>query len=1353
MYQGDIGAQVISVKGTQGVAVDGYVVGTIITGDHNHVHQTIVRHYPALKDYAIDFGDLIESTSSRFVGRKDLFEQLRQFPKQHSCGYFRVVADAGLGKTAVAAEAAKRFEAPAFFANTSRGLTRSDQCLNHLSVELIARHGLAYDHLPARAGEDSAFLSKVLTEAAAKSTDPLWLVVDALDEAGSAGPGRNPLFLPDRLPRNVYILLTQRPPDILIATDAGPKIKDFRIASCDSGQQEDILNFLRKKAKNPKIRRALKFANPPISVDQFALFLQRKSEGNFKYLDYVLAGIESGEPGLDPLDLKTLPNGLRGYYGQFWSHIKEASDREGWADWDGLYRPVIASLAAAREPVPTSWLAYLVGRSAVEIEERALGRWRRVLSQERDGDTVRWRVVHQSFVDFLVEERKVDLRATHNHVASFYLSAWGGLDEGLPALFETSRRVAEAEDQYGLRHLAEHLEAAGRVDDLHRLMRLERRGDDAINGPSRAQNVWYTVRDRVGGTEGYMNDLARAARLVEVTNRTDMETGRIKTCIGLRVRYALMSTSLTSLARNIPPSFITTLIEKGKWLDSQGLAYARLLPSEKKAEALIAISSHLGIPEKQKALREALEASQAIEKNKRSEVLAKLAPRLADSGLPDEALKVAHEIKCERARCLAMGELGRVEEALALARKIGCEDDRNAAIVELAPRLADAGRLDEALAIARGIEYENYRTAALATLVPRLADAGRIDEALELAMGMSDNYTIWERMTGGSSRLSETLGALVNRLAKSGRINEARDVARGIGDERARCRILADLGHGEEALAVAREIDGVWTRSQILAELGRVHEALDIASGIDRAWSRLRALVKEGQFDEALAAALEIGYQRDRYAALAALVPRLADAGRIDEALAIARGIDRDNDRYAALAALVPRLDKLGRYEESWDVHSTINSDWLQSHAMSNWEWREKATDRELSTVEPWARDHALEALAPRLAKAGRADEALDLARGIGDPEIRSRILAELRRDDEALAAAREVTYIESRFRTLADLGRFDEALALVRIGDEDDRLKALAKLGDVDEALAAARRIQAWDRDEALAALVPRLAQASRVDEALALARGIGRKEIRDGALQVLTPALARLGRVDEALAVAYEVDNEVYRSVALARLGRFDEALGVARKLSDHGSRYSANRSELLGALVCHMVKQGRFDEARDVAREIGDELWRPEALADLGRIDEALALARRIDNERDRNLALTWLAPRLAELGRGEELLEWARGIAHAENRAQALAELGRVDEALAEASKFSYKEDRSRTLSALAPHLAALPRARAFLFWAKTLGLSATLGRAEFLADLKALAPLITVLGGPEAIEETCRAIEDVGRWWP
>ncbi|MGH8064427.1 MAG: DUF4062 domain-containing protein [Candidatus Entotheonellia bacterium] len=167
-------AQVMA-QGERMIAVGRDAIHSIfITGDHNVVYQTTTQRYPRLKDYIYgEFSDLIADTTRGFVGRTFLFAELAKFQMQHPCGYARVVTDAGLGKTALAAEIARRYRAPAFFANASIGRTRSDQCLNHLSADLIVRFGLEHDHLPDRAGEDSTFLRRILAEAAQKVDGPL----------------------------------------------------------------------------------------------------------------------------------------------------------------------------------------------------------------------------------------------------------------------------------------------------------------------------------------------------------------------------------------------------------------------------------------------------------------------------------------------------------------------------------------------------------------------------------------------------------------------------------------------------------------------------------------------------------------------------------------------------------------------------------------------------------------------------------------------------------------------------------------------------------------------------------------------------------------------------------------------------------------------------------------------------------------------------------------------------------------------------------------------------------------------------------------------------------------------------
>ena len=67
-------------------------------------------------------------------------------------------------------------------------------------------------------------------------------------------------------------------------------------------------------------------------------------------------------------------------------------------------------------------------------------------------------------------------------------------------------------------------------------------------GSVSADNVWHSARERVGQTEGYMNDLARATRLVQVSDYClGAEPGQYKGNIGVVIRCALMSTSLGDL--------------------------------------------------------------------------------------------------------------------------------------------------------------------------------------------------------------------------------------------------------------------------------------------------------------------------------------------------------------------------------------------------------------------------------------------------------------------------------------------------------------------------------------------------------------------------------------------------------------------------------------------------------------------------------------------------------------------------------------------------------------------------------------------------------------------------------------
>jgi hypothetical protein len=64
-----------------------------------------------------------------------------------------------------------------------------------------------------------------------------------------------------------------------------------------------------------------------------------------------------------------------------------------------------------------------------------------------------------------------------------------------------------------------------------------------------------------------------------------------------------------------------------------------------------------------------------------------------------------------------------------------------------------------------------------------------------------------------------------------------------------------------------------------------------------------------------------------------------------------------------------------------------------------------------------------------------------------------------------------------------------------------------------------------------------------------------------------------------------------------------------------------------------------------------------------------------------------------------------------------------------------------------------HLAEISLAGLYPLWCETLRDQSKQTRTDLLSDLGALAPVIAALGGPEALEDTAQAIEDVGHWWP
>ena len=225
----------------------------------------VKARYPALTDF-LDWPSRDRVRQGRWLaGREWVFDELEDFASGHRCGYFHIVAEAGLGKTALAAAIASRCAAPAFLFAASDGRTRPRQCLEHLCVELIDHYELAYDWLPERAGEDSGFLSRLMTEVSARG-ESVWLVIDALDEADATAGGRNPLGLPAELSEGVFVVLTHRPGDYTLNVAPGISQHELYLSADDLRHARDITSYLHERSTQAGVADALARSTPPVGI-------------------------------------------------------------------------------------------------------------------------------------------------------------------------------------------------------------------------------------------------------------------------------------------------------------------------------------------------------------------------------------------------------------------------------------------------------------------------------------------------------------------------------------------------------------------------------------------------------------------------------------------------------------------------------------------------------------------------------------------------------------------------------------------------------------------------------------------------------------------------------------------------------------------------------------------------------------------------------------------------------------------------------------------------------------------------------------------------------------------------------
>ncbi|MEH1825252.1 MAG: NACHT domain protein [Nostoc sp.] len=356
--------------------------------------------------YPDDFKALIEEKTKAFCGRVFVFKEFDDFLKKHTKGYFTVIGDAGMGKSAIAAQSVSKYKAICYFNIQAEGRNTPEQFLQSIRQQLINRYHLQ--------NADNDNLPTLLTKANEKLTvgELLVIVVDALDEVEQPGSG-NLLDLPKNLPEKIYFLLTRRryaQNEKRLLTEEVPEQQlDLTANKYEIWNRKDVTEyistFINDEREHPGLKAWIQKRNiqPPYFIEQVA----QKSENNFMYLYYVLPSIARGD--YQDLSLEELPEKLQGYYEQHWTQMgMETPDKRTNAI-------ILCVLVEVGKPISCESIARITGRDEYDVLE-LLNKWLEFLRKQKQNQEEYYSIYHQSFADFLRNQPTLKREKKNNNI-------------------------------------------------------------------------------------------------------------------------------------------------------------------------------------------------------------------------------------------------------------------------------------------------------------------------------------------------------------------------------------------------------------------------------------------------------------------------------------------------------------------------------------------------------------------------------------------------------------------------------------------------------------------------------------------------------------------------------------------------------------------------------------------------------------------------------------------------------------------------------------------------------------------------------------------------------------------------
>ncbi|MGJ5629648.1 ATP-binding protein [Nostoc sp. CALU 1950] len=365
--------------------------------------------------YPLEFQQIITAKNQNFVGREFVFSAINKFLNQSDRGYFTIIGDPGVGKSAILAHYVSQNPGVVYYNVEITGKNRVEEFLTTICTQLIeiaqnqgiktsverSRNNLTANFSDSTT-EDSGFLSFLLQQISNRlqPKQRLIITIDGCDriDINNQPRGSNIFYLPRYLPEKVYFILSRRPfladkSGLLIETPAQSLDLSNYPEQNRADIQEYIKTYLNKSSHSVdasavyRRMRSLSEGKNPGDVSLNITEQGFDDETNFMYVKEILADINED----------IYPQNLQIYYQNHLEKMNLATSKQ--------------------QPMALQVLNILVQEQSISIEAIAerldvdeyeikviLDKWREFLHLESIAAEMHYSIYHASFRDWLRQQ-------------------------------------------------------------------------------------------------------------------------------------------------------------------------------------------------------------------------------------------------------------------------------------------------------------------------------------------------------------------------------------------------------------------------------------------------------------------------------------------------------------------------------------------------------------------------------------------------------------------------------------------------------------------------------------------------------------------------------------------------------------------------------------------------------------------------------------------------------------------------------------------------------------------------------------------------------------------------------------